>query len=190
LIGTALSFVRKQLNAAFAELGRDTSEVVVLAGLAGQPATAEAVNNRLILSLTNIRQETVLRNLPPPPFAPRTDGSRPPPPVFIIIDVVFAANYADYPTGLDVLADAISFLQAKPVFDHDNSPDLDPRLDRLVFALLHLDYAQLSHLWGLMGTEFRPAVFYEVRMLPMKDPRTADPRTADPRMADPRTTTA
>jgi hypothetical protein len=102
-------------------------------------------------------------------MAARGDAARPPIP--IVLHTVFVSNYTDYQTGLDQLADVIGLLQAKPVFDHTSSPDLDPRIARRIFAMLNLEYSELSYAWGLLRTDFRPAAFYEVRMLPLPDPR-------------------
>lgn len=169
MIGTALNFVRRELNAAFRQLQGDARDVVVLGGLAGaQGAGQDETNNRILLSLLHLRQDTTFRNQQVPP---RGDTTRPPPPISIVLHAVFVANYMDYQTGLDLLADVIGLLQAKSVFDHTNSPDLDPRIERLIFAMLNLDYSELSYAWGLLRTDFRPSAFYEVRMLPLSDPR-------------------
>jgi Pvc16 N-terminal domain len=167
VIGTALNFVRRELNASFRQLQGDARDVVVLGGLAGaQAAGQDETNNRILLSLLHLRQETTLRNQQ---LATRSDAARPPIP--IILHAVFVSNYTDYQTGLDLLADVIGILQARPVFDHASSPDLDPRIERLIFAMLNLEYSELSYAWGLLRTDFRPSAFYEVRMLSLADPR-------------------
>jgi Pvc16 N-terminal domain len=168
VIGTALNFVRRELNASFRQLQGDARDVVVLGGLAGaQGAGQDETNNRILLSLFHLRQDTTFRNQQVPA---RGNAARTPP-ISIVLHTVFVSNYTDYQTGLDLLADVIGILQAKPVFDHASSPDLDPRIERLIFAMLNLEYSELSYAWGLLRTDFRPSAFYEVRMLPLTDPR-------------------
>lgn len=173
MIGTALNFVRRELNASFRQLQGDARDVVVLGGLAGaQGAGQDETNNRILLSLLHLRQDTTFRNQQ---AAPRGAAN---PPISIVLHTVFVSNYTDYQTGLDLLADVIGILQAKPVFDHTTSPDLDPRIERLIFAMLNLDYSELSYAWGLLRTDFRPSAFYEVRMLPLTDPRRTSATTS------------
>ncbi|HET9626564.1 MAG TPA: DUF4255 domain-containing protein [Kofleriaceae bacterium] len=172
MIGTALNFVRRELNAAFRQLQGDARDVVALGGLPGsQGAGQDETNNRILLSLLNLRQDTTFRNQQIRGEASRT------PPISIVLHTVFVSNYTDYQTGLDLLADVIGLLQAKSVFDHSNSPDLDPRIERLIFAMLNLDYSELSYAWGLLRSDFRPSAFYEVRMLPLFVPRRTSSTT-------------
>lgn len=176
MIGTALNFVRRELNASFRQLQGDARDVVVLGGLAGaQGAGQDETNNRILLSLLHLRQDTTFRNQQVPA---RGDTTRPAPPISIVLHTVFVSNYVDYQTGLDLLADVIGLLQARSVFDHTNSPDLDPRIERLIFAMLNLEYSELSYAWGLLRTDFRPSAFYEVRMLPLTDPRRTSSTTS------------
>lgn len=173
MIGTALNFVRRELNASFRRLQGDARDVVVLGGLAGAQGAQDENSNRILLSLLHLRQDTTFRNQ-----QPATSSSPARPPISIVLHAVFVANYTDYQTGLDLLADVIGLLQARPVFDHTTSPDLDPRIERLIFAMLNLEYSELSYAWGLLRTDFRPSAFYEVRMLPLADPRRTSSSSA------------
>lgn len=180
MMGTALGFVRRELNGFFRELLGDSRELVVFSSLTGRDeASAGDVSNHILFALTQVRQETTLRNQPLPLGVRRVGASYPP--LSIVLHVVFVAHFTDYVTGLDYLSDLIAYLQAHPVFDHDNSPDLDPRIDKLTFAMVNLDYSEVSSLWSTLGTDFRPSVFYEVRMLPLSDPRpSANSRPTPP----------
>jgi hypothetical protein len=174
VIGTALNFVRHELNASFRHLQDDARDVVVLGGLAGgQGAGQDEINNHIVLSLLHLRQDTTFRNQR---IAAGNGAASPP--ISIILHAVFVSNYTDYQTGLDLLADVIGLLQARPVFDRTSSPDLDPRIERLIFAMLNLEYSELSYAWGLLGSAFRPSAFYEVRMLPLTDPRRTSSTTS------------
>ncbi|ADO69347.1 DUF4255 domain-containing protein [Stigmatella aurantiaca] len=170
MIGTALSFVCGKLNTYFREAQHDSREVVSLCPPEGHAASSShELTNRILFSLCNVLQETTLRNQPPSKGS--STASRPPrAPLSINLHVVFSANYTDYVTGLDFLSDVLSFLQAMPVFDHQNSPDLNPRIQKLAFSMVNLDYAQLSNLWSMLRVEYRPSALYEMRMLTLPQP--------------------
>ena len=50
---------------------------------------------------------------------------------------------------------------------------MDARLDKLSFNMLNMEYTELGSAWGLLGIDFRPSAFYEVRMVPVGDPLRA-----------------
>jgi hypothetical protein len=163
-----LTCVRKELNAFFRTTQGDR-EVVVLAPPSDQLAGAgDDTNNRILCTLTNVLQEATLRNQL---GAMMAHGVRAPPPLSINLHVLFAAHYTDYVTGLDFLTDVIAFLQAKPSFDRNNAPELDPRVEKITLSLMNLEYSEMSHLWGMFGAPYRPSALYEMRMLPLRDPR-------------------
>jgi hypothetical protein len=59
----------------------------------------------------------------------------------------------------------VAFFQAHPVFDHQNSPDLDQGIDRLVLELEPLSLTDLSNLGGILGGRYVPSVLYRARMI-------------------------
>jgi hypothetical protein len=66
---------------------------------------------------------------------------------------------------LKFLSHTIGFFQAKPVLDHHNAPELDPRLEKLTFGIETLSLSELSNLWSIMGGKYLPSVLYKVRLV-------------------------
>jgi Pvc16 N-terminal domain len=179
MIGTAMAFLRRELNGFFRQLPSEPRDVVALTPLAESAIGAkDDIANRILFGLTTVRQETTLRNMPPPAGGTPAIPARAP--IWVLLHVVFASNFNDYVTGLDYLADVIAFFQARNVFDHGNAPALDPRIQKLTLAMINLEYSELSFLWGTLGTDFRPAVFYEVRLLCLPNPRPGTSSASPP----------
>ena len=64
-----------------------------------------------------------------------------------------------------MLSAAISFFQYTSVFNHNNTPDLDSSVEKLVFEMINLNIQELSQLWGVHGGKYLPSVLYKTRMV-------------------------
>ncbi|MCB1830920.1 MAG: DUF4255 domain-containing protein, partial [Gammaproteobacteria bacterium] len=83
------------------------------------------------------------------------------------LSLMFAANFSggNYPEALKGISATLRFFQMTPVLDHQNTPELDRRIDRLALEIENLDIQQLSNLWGILSTRYLPSVLYKVRMI-------------------------
>jgi hypothetical protein len=92
-------------------------------------------------------------------------------PLFLNLLVICAATFSgqSYPEALRFLSDAIAYFQARPVFDHQNSPGLDPRIDRLVLNIENLSNSEMHSLWSIHGGRYLPSVLYRVRLVCLGD---------------------
>jgi hypothetical protein len=83
--------------------------------------------------------------------------------------LLFTANFGDNDTGyresLKFLSYVISFFQAKNVFNHQNSPDLDENIERLALSLYSVPFEQQNYLWGSIGAKYLPSVMYKARVI-------------------------
>lgn len=52
----------------------------------------------------------------------------------------------------------ISFFQNKNVFNHQNSPELDEKIEKIIVDLYTLNLEQQNHLWGALGAKYMPSV--------------------------------
>ena len=55
--------------------------------------------------------------------------------------------------------------QRNPVFDHQNTPDLDRRIYQLALDIENLNAKDLSSLWSILSGKYLPSILYKVRML-------------------------
>jgi len=81
--------------------------------------------------------------------------------------LMFAANFSgsNYPEALKFISSTIAFFQSRPLFDHQNTPELDPRIDKLALDIENLGIGDLSNLWGMLSGKYLPSVLYRVRLI-------------------------
>lgn len=89
------------------------------------------------------------------------------PAVHLNLSVLFTAltTARGYEFALKGLSDTILFFQGKYVFDHNNTPSLDPGIEKLVLEIMSMSYEQLDHIWSILGGKYHPSVLYRVRMV-------------------------
>ena len=185
MIDAALAHIAGQLNLALRRAqGGVQEDMVVLANPVDlQGRVADNVSNKLMLFLVNIERETLAYRDSSRGAGPGRDvvGSTP---AHLNLSVMCAAHFegANYAESLKRIANAIAFFQGRPVFNHQNTPDLDPRINKLTLEIENLDTASLSHLWGVLGGRYLPSVLYKVRMVTV-DP--GDVRAQPTRVAQP-----
>lgn len=166
MIHAAVSHIASQLNQ-FLKRSFDLGEdVVVMSSILEQDGTvAPNINNKLVVFLVNLQKD---------PTAPRQGNlgsfdlsASAYPPLFLNLYVMVAANFGagNYPEALKFLSNAVSFFQRQPVFDHQITPELDRRIDRLALDIESLNFQDLSSLWGSLSGKYLPSVLYKVRMI-------------------------
>ncbi|RZL40175.1 MAG: DUF4255 domain-containing protein [Rubrivivax sp.] len=187
MIDAALLHIAAHLNAVLRRAHQSAEDLVAVTGLHeadGSPAAG--ASHRLSAFLVNLERDGV----PGQPASFMGGGerlARSAPPLHLNLLLMFAANYGGttYPEALKLIGSTIACFQATPVLDAQNSPGLDPRLDRLVLAMESLSLQEMANLWGVLGGRYLPSVLYRVRLLTI-DARQADaqqPAVRSPRVA-------
>ena len=77
--------------------------------------------------------------------------------------MLFRSGEGNYTQALKLVAHALRFFQAHPVFDRRSSPEMPAELERLVLDIENLGTQELSHLWGVLGGRYLPSVLYRMR---------------------------
>jgi hypothetical protein len=167
---SSLVFLRNQLNE---HLGRQFGQQ---AGDGGEAMVAFPDGEKLdpisfklgavTLLLINVEQETSLRA--PDPYAKiASDGSsyRGQPDIRLNLGILFVARYKQYEQSLGMLSQIIQYFQTCRVFDHQNSPSLDSRIDKLILELITLPFEEQNNIWSALRTTYQPSVLYRVRMI-------------------------
>jgi hypothetical protein len=123
--------------------------------------------NKIIVSLINIERETAMGSGPNIKANPNNKHTLLHPPVFIKINVLFTSLFTgkNYAEGLIYLSSIIEYFQANPYFDHQNTPQLYKKINKLTFEMVNLDIQSQSHLWGTIGGKYMPSVLYKIRLL-------------------------
>ncbi|WDE09522.1 DUF4255 domain-containing protein [Thalassomonas haliotis] len=147
------------------ELNVTSNETVAVSPLVKEDGAVVIPKDQLGLSLINIEEEKI--NKAQNAVKKSADGQvmYRNPEIKINLYILIASNFNDYETGLKFLSAAMSFFQAKSVFISSNTPDLDPKLEKLIVELHTMGLEQQNHLWGYLGAKYLPSICYKVRML-------------------------
>jgi Pvc16 N-terminal domain len=147
-----------------------SQDIVVLDNIAMAEelgGTRNSLNERIVMSLINIQEETTLKNSP----HYRIENGRTVyqnPPVNLNLFVLFSVLHTDqYDTALKRLARIIEFFQWKKEFSFATTPGPTgvSREVRILPDLYTLNFDQLNHLWGSLGGKQVPFVMYRTRLV-------------------------
>jgi hypothetical protein len=134
----------------------------------GLELTLDAVT----LLLVNIEEDHTLR--PADPFR-RTlpDGTTQSVQPMIQLNgyVLFAARFKQYEQGLRTISQILQYFLSHRVFDHENTPALSDRIEKLTMELITLPLSEQNHLWGMLRCSYQPSLLYKVRMVVFQDDR-------------------
>lgn len=182
MIYNALKVVETKLNAHLNTLPGMTDEASPDLAMLGNVAMidgqedAESLDNKIIISLINVDEEGILKN---GPFHTVQNGNvkKHNPTIFVNLYVLFTANFGSvesetlgtgYDDSLKFLSEVITFFQGQFVFDHQNTPDLDSNIEKLILDIHTLNFEYMNHLWGILGGKYLPSIMYKIRLIPMK----------------------
>lgn len=213
MISGALAFLKEELSSYVGtnqkRLGggsasQQLSNVVMLGNISALDSNQQgenSLNNKLVISLVNIEEESTLKNGQRFIKNPLSSGIEYiQPPVHLNLYVLISATLPnsassdDYVRALDRLSLVIEFFQAKKSFTVKNSPqsdfldnagnETDPlTLDinqsvreemRLLPELYTLTFEQINHLWGSLGGKQVPFVMYKVRLVKIQGRITSE----------------
>jgi hypothetical protein len=168
MILACVNHIASQLNQFLKNSFELSEDIVVVSNLVGHDGSMESqTNNRLAIFLTNIEKDTMPSR---PHSQSRAMSDRDvvsSKPIFLNLYLMVAANFtgSNYPEGLKFISNVIAYFQQQQVFNHQNSPDLDPGIDKIILDIENFKSHELSNLWGMFGAKYVPSVVYKVRMV-------------------------
>lgn len=171
MLEAAIGLIAAQLNQALRSAFQVSEDLVVVSNLVDVNGNTPAnAGNKLVVFVANIERETVVAGQGARTAVGGGDRdmvAQTSAAVHLNLMLMFAANFGgtQYTEALKFISSTVAFFQGRPLFDHHNSPDLDPAIDRLVLEMVSLDLAQLSNLWGILGGKYVPSVLYRMRMI-------------------------
>jgi hypothetical protein len=124
----------------------------------------------ITLLLVNLEEEHSMRAADPHRLT-LADGTtqRVEPPILLNLYVLFVARFKDYAQSLRYLSRILQFFQGRRILDHENTPALSEKVEKLTMELLTLPLAEQNHLWGILRTAYQPSLLYKVRMVVFRD---------------------
>lgn len=148
------------------DLNPDNREFVQLTHIVKHEDGNVAIDaNSLGLSLVSIEEERVTKSQDSIVRAPNGQVSFINPEIKLNLYILITAFFTNYNEGLKYLSGAIRFFQSKNVFNQENTPSLDSRIQKLIVELYTLNFEQQNHLWGSLGAKYLPSVMYKVRLI-------------------------
>ena len=163
MIFPALNIIRTELNNNIPT--PITTELANIGELLSGP-NPNNVNSDIVISLINVEENRMSRD---PRNYLRSGNEIFPknPAIHLYLTLLFTATKSDsaYTKALESLQRLINFFQNKYVFDHSNTPGLDPGIDKLILEMVSINIEQLNHLWSIVGGRYQPSVVYKMRMV-------------------------
>ncbi|MBD8489273.1 DUF4255 domain-containing protein [Echinicola sp. CAU 1574] len=173
MIFEVLKIIAGEVNQYFVELEMEDSEVILenVAMIDSQQENADALKNKLILSLINLNEEVTLKNFPNHVLE-GTKVTYKNPIVNLNLFLVFCANRSVYKKSLSDLSRILEFFQSKKVFTQSNT-NFDRDLDemsgiknfRFTVELFTPTFEELNYIWGTLGGRQLPSIFYRLNLV-------------------------
>ena len=91
------------------------------------------------------------------------------PNLYLNLYILFVPYFNDYIQSLEVLSLVIQFFQNNNSFNHQNSPELSPEIEKLIMEMVNLPFSEQRDIWSGLGLFYFPSVIYKVRMLVFTD---------------------
>jgi hypothetical protein len=142
-----------------------SEDIVVVSNLVNHDGSACAhVNNRVVLFIANIEKETAMNSTSSQSRSGHFSTAKP---VFLNLYLMISANFTgtNYLESLKFISSIIGFFQMQPVFNHQNSPELDANIEKIILDIENTQTQELSNMWSMFGAKYVPSILYKVRMI-------------------------
>lgn len=165
ILRNALEVIRALANTHLQNLDGRAEDWIALTSPSDQDGMPNAdTGNKIVMTVYNITAATTVSTYPT--TLPGQAAASPP--LYLDLHLMFAANFApaNYGEGLAALSRLITYFQQTPIISHDNAPQLAPSINKLALEFANLGLADVRCVMDMLGTRYRPSVFYRLRMLP------------------------
>ncbi len=172
MIYEALQIISEQLDNYLSSQG--LSNLVKLENIALLDSSSENaanVNGKVVLTLLNLEEDSIQKNLPN--FKVRNGVTEyKNPPVHLNLFLLISANCDTYEKSLRCISKTIQFFQGKKVFTSTNTVynrtnvafDVVDQF-RFNLELYTLSLEQLNYVWGTLGGRQLPSVIYKIQLI-------------------------
>ena len=135
----------------------------------------KGIDNKIVMSIVSIQANSSTSAYAPPNMGAGDLYPLASPPLHIDVYFLLAANFAadNYAEGVGMMSRIISYFQEKPVFTHDDTPDLPDEMERLAVEFVSLDFTQANNVVTLTGLKRFPFLLYRIRRVPFAGPAIA-----------------
>ncbi len=164
MIDSALNSIANTLNNHLRNRFALTKDKVLVANVVRNDDNKSVGNSdKITITLVNLKEERNLKN---------RNGNPADLPIYLNLYLLVSVYFGEdgsYEQALKELSAIISFLQANHVFTPQNTPDLDDRIEKIIFKMEDLDIQQLQNLWAMLGGKHTPSVVYKASMIAISE---------------------
>ena len=163
MIDLALSLVANRLNSHLAARYGVADELVSISPLIdAEGKSAPAARNRLVIFLTNIAQDSTVRSTQKSRGSPQIVQA---PPIHLDIYFMLASAYdaETYTEGLKLISAALTYFQANPTLNPQNTPEMPSNLRQLTIDISNLKVEEMGQMWGNLGGRYVPSIMFKMR---------------------------
>jgi len=164
----AIGHITRLLNGYLKGVFDLPQDVAVMSGILDQDGSLETqIHNKLVVSLVNIEKEQApaafIRHSSKETGLTSIGFS----PIHLNAYVLVSAYYpgSNYSEALKFISYAALFFQGNPIFTHENSPDLDVNIEKIVMDIENLNLRDLSSLWSVISGRYLPSIVYKMRII-------------------------
>ena len=172
MIYETLQILQEQLENYFVEV--ELGKIITLENIAlweSGSNDATNVDDKVVITLLNIQEETVLKNAPVVKIVNnKTEYKNPP--VNLNLFIIVSANCDSYDKSLRSISKTIEFFQGKKVFTSANTVynRTNVAFDvleyfKFVLELYTPGFEELNNIWGTLGSRQLPAVIYKIQFI-------------------------
>jgi hypothetical protein len=169
MLDAALSFMVKELNGYLLARTGDAFGDAQLVRPVDDNGRWAIPEDHIGVALLNVDEERVMKAQLPEMMYLNGRQVMLEPELKLNLEVLFAANFKQYPQALKYLSRVLTFFQSHPRFTRDEYPGLDPSIEALIPELRSMAFEQLNQLWAFVGGKQLPSVVYRIRMVALQD---------------------
>lgn len=175
MIYETLQILKEQLDKFLIDEG--LGKIVVLENIAlweSGSADATKIEDKVVLTLLKLEEETTLRNTPNFKIKNgKTEYKNPP--VHLNLYLLISANCDTYDKSLRSISKVIQFFQGKKIFTSSNTiyNRTNVAFDvldyfKFVLELFTPSFEELNNVWGTLGGRQLPAVIYRIQLIKLE----------------------
>lgn len=170
MIVHTLQFVRNEINSSLPNNGPKV-ELGNIARYSDGDEFAPGLQNKILLSVINVEEDTVVRQVE---HFKKADNHIlfANPPLFLNLTIMFASTHTSYDSALIAMEAVVLFFQRNAYYAAASSASLQAfnqqqnvNIDKLTFEMVNLSLDRLHQLWSGLGGHYMPSVIYKMRML-------------------------
>lgn len=166
MINKVLTVLKDHLNNSgeFEEIPGEI--VVVLDDISKHDSEASGIENKVVITLVNVEEESTLKNSSRY-LTPQTQDEikMESTPAYLNLYAMVSANRSSYAKSLANISKVIEIFQTNSTLNYQDNSDDRTKDFSFRIELHSVPFEQLSYVWGLLGGKVMPSVLYKISVI-------------------------